>query len=68
MTPAPLGVGDVLSGFCGGWFGRDSYDDKRVEAIAHDWVVARDSRGTPLFVHHNDINVLTRYRSELEAP
>jgi hypothetical protein len=36
-----LRVGTVLFGFCGGWFGRDSYDDKRVEAIGVDWVVAR---------------------------
>jgi len=36
-----LAVGTVLYGFCGGAFGRDSYDDKRVEAVGVDWVVAR---------------------------
>lgn len=40
-TTVPLRVGDVLDGFCGGVFGRDSYEDKRVEAIGTDWVVAR---------------------------
>lgn len=42
-----LRVGDKLYGFCGGAFGRDSHDDKRVEAIGSDWVVARaiDSYG-----------------------
>lgn len=39
----PLRVGDVLVGFCGGAFGRDSYEDKRVEAIGADWVVAREA-------------------------
>ncbi len=41
MTRKTLRVGDLLYGFCGGAFGRDSYDDKRVEAIGTDWVVAR---------------------------
>jgi hypothetical protein len=40
-----LQVDDVLDGFCGGWFGRDSYDDKRVEAIGVDWVVTRTDAG-----------------------
>lgn len=38
---APLRVGAVLEGFCGGAFGRDSYGEKTVEAIGVDWVVAR---------------------------
>lgn len=40
-----LRIGDVLEGYCGGYFGRDSYDDKRVEAIGSDWVVARTVSG-----------------------
>jgi hypothetical protein len=40
-TPA---VGDVLHGFCGGAFGRDSYDCRLVEATGHDWIVTRNSR------------------------
>lgn len=45
----PLRVGDILYGFCGGFFGRDSYDDKRIEAVGSDWVVARQENGTPVF-------------------
>lgn len=45
----PLRVGDLLYGFCGGYFGRDSYDVKRVEAIGADWVVARGEDGQPVF-------------------
>lgn len=43
-------VGTVLYGFCSGNFGRDSYEDKRVEAISADWVVAREiSTGLVVF-------------------
>lgn len=51
-----LRIGDVLGdedgGFCGGMFGRDSHELKRVEYIGADWVVARnlDSQ-TPVFAH-----------------
>lgn len=34
-------IGTMLYGFCGGCFGRDSYEDKRVEAVGVDWVIAR---------------------------
>lgn len=44
-----LRVGTVLYGFCGGWFGRDSYGDKRVEAVGADWVVAREDNGDVVF-------------------
>lgn len=61
-----LRVGDVLHGFCGGWFGRDSYSDKRVEAIGADWVVAREDDDEPVFmVGHPEI--LTIYRDKEDA-
>lgn len=43
---AEIRVGTVLYGFCHGAFGRDSYADKRVEAIGADWVVARATNGS----------------------
>lgn len=46
-------VGAVLYGFCGGHFGRDSYRDKRVEAMGADWLVARNDRGQPEFFTGN---------------
>ncbi len=42
-------VGSVLYGYCGGAFGRDSYDDKRVEAMGADWIVVRNRAGRPEF-------------------
>lgn len=47
-VPGPvrrLRVGDTLYGFCGGYFGRDSYTDKTVEAVGKDWVVTRNGNG-----------------------
>ena len=38
-------LGEVLYGFCNGFFGRDSYENKRVEAFGIDWVVCRDEDG-----------------------
>lgn len=49
-------VGDTLYGFCGGAFGRDSYEDKRVEAVGKDWIVCRDNQGQ---VHFADLSEWT---------
>lgn len=38
-------VGMVLKGYCYGYFGRDSYGDKRVEAVGADWIVVREDDG-----------------------
>lgn len=48
-----IGIGTKLYGFCNGFFGRDSYDTKTIEAIGSDWVVARDSDGIPTFAFFN---------------
>ncbi len=50
-----LHIGVVLKGFCNGHFGRDSYEDKRVEAIGEDWLVAREvESGNVVFAHGAD--------------
>lgn len=41
----PFQLGDVIHGFCGGVFGRDSYNCRRVEAVGSDWIVTRNDRG-----------------------
>lgn len=38
-------IGTIIPGYCQGVFGRDSYEDKRVEAIGADWIVCRDDSG-----------------------
>ena len=35
-------IGTILYGFCEGYFGRDSYSNKRIEAIGADWIVVRE--------------------------
>jgi hypothetical protein len=42
-------IGLMLYGYCNGYFGRDSYLPKRIEAIGHDWVVVRERDDTPNF-------------------
>ncbi len=41
-----INIGDTLYGFCNGYFGRDSYGDKRVVAKGNErgrnWIVALD--------------------------
>lgn len=48
FNEGPLEVGDVLHGYCEGYFGRDSHFEKLVVAIGGDWVVARE-HGEPVF-------------------
>lgn len=43
-------VGRVIHGYCNGYFGRDSYHDKRIEAEGYDWVVVRED-GEPNFCY-----------------
>lgn len=50
MPPMIIRVGQMLYGFCGGYFG-DSYNDKRVEAVGVDWVVAREDNGQIVFAN-----------------
>jgi hypothetical protein len=45
----PVLVGSKLYGYCGGVFGRDHYDDCRVEAVGAGWVVVRCENGEPDF-------------------
>jgi len=36
-------IGQKLYGYCDGYFGRDSYETKRIEGFGIDWIVARES-------------------------
>lgn len=48
-------IGRTLKGFCNGYFGRDSYGDKVIEAEGSDWVVIRENR-IPKIAIFNDEN------------
>ena len=58
-------VGDLLYGFCGGYFGQDSYDDKRVEAVGAGWIVARDWSGH-VWLYEGVPEDLERYKQKPE--
>lgn len=60
-----LRIGDLLHGYCRGCFGRDSYDNKRVEAIGADWIVVREEDGSPNFYHGNPED-LEEYKNKEE--
>lgn len=51
-----LYIGQMLYWYCGGYFGRDSYDDKRIEALGVDWVVARETNGEVVFCSGENIH------------
>lgn len=61
-------VGQQLYGYCGGYFGRDSYGDKRIEAVGSDWVVVRTEAGFPDFACDEDIHSMLAEYTELESP
>ena len=64
MTVQVLRVGDTLYGFCNGYFGRDSYADKQVEAIGSDWVVAREVGSGSLVMYLGRPEDLLKYTVE----
>lgn len=52
--PMILPVGAMLYGYCNGFFGRDSYCNKRVEAVGADWLVVRDADGDAQFCYFTE--------------
>ena len=54
-------VGTVLYGYCNGYFGRDSYADKRIEAVGTDWIVARDEYGKIHFADFDSQKLMIGY-------
>lgn len=61
-------VGMMLYGFCRGYFGRDSYSPKRVEAFDNDWIVVRNSYGCPEFAIFDNIDELKEFCYENSKP
>jgi hypothetical protein len=54
-------VGLMLYGSCNGFFGRDSYGPKRIEALGANWVVIRDENGAPDFAYFDSPEALELY-------
>lgn len=63
-------IGSVLYGYCGGVFGRDSYENKRVEAFGADWIICRDKKGCihyAVFDNPYEIYGLEKYLEDKEG-
>lgn len=66
-----INVGDTLYGFCSGYFGRDSYGQKRVVARGnergHNWMVVWDEwSGGLLFAKGFSIQEAVSWKEEDE--
>ena len=57
-------VGMMIYGYCNGYFGRDSYEPKRIEALGHDWVVVREEEGFPNFARFNSSETMEKLLAE----
>lgn len=63
-------LGVVLYGFCNGYFGRDSYDDKLIVGIGSDWVVVSYDDGSKGFAsfdtYEEMFDCISKWRIEEE--
>jgi hypothetical protein len=51
-------IGTVLYGYCNGFFGRDSYGDKVIEAVGKDWIVVRTEQNEVDFCSFSDFEAM----------
>lgn len=48
-------LGKRISGYCEGYFGRDSYDDKIIIMNGENWVIAQSNDGLPEVAYFDDM-------------
>lgn len=48
-------IGIKIYGYCNGYFGRDSYEDKTIIASGEDWVVAKTEGGYKEFASFDNM-------------
>ena len=51
----PAKVGMVLYGYCNGFFGRESYLPKTIEAVGKDWILVRHDDGKVDFLQDEGV-------------
>lgn len=58
-------IGKKIYGFCNGFFGRDDYDNKKIESEGVDWIVARETNNStddyPRFACFNNEEEKNKY-------
>lgn len=52
-------VGGAIHGFASGYFGRDSYECRMIEAKGPDWLVLRNTRGQVQMITRSDYESIT---------
>jgi len=58
-----------LYGYCDGYFGRDSYGEKRIEGYGSDWIVAREKYSEiPLMADFQSYNEMCKYLDDWSKP
>jgi hypothetical protein len=65
-----INIGRVIYGLCNGFFGRNSYDNKRIEAEGIDWIMAREMEpdAKPEFAIFENMQSKQRYIDEWADP
>ncbi len=61
-------IGDEVHGFCGGYFGRDDYYCKKVEARGYDYIVFRYLSGGVTMYSGKDQETIYRDLSKYMKP
>ena len=61
-------VGLMLYGYCNGFFGRSSYEPKRVEALGIDWVVVRNEKGQLRFASFESTKAMNKFLNLWHKP
>lgn len=52
-----INVGDILYGYCDGYFGRDSYEEKIILHFGKDYIVVREKYSNQVLVANLDENI-----------
>ncbi|WP_267716674.1 hypothetical protein [Streptomyces sp. CoH17] len=63
----PMKVNDIVHGFCGGLFSRDSYECKRLIARGDDWGVFKDHYGNYTLLEKEELVDVRKYRDDKEC-
>lgn len=50
-------IGKTLFGFCNGYFGRDSYSNKKIVYAGNNYIVAENDYGKPVVAYFEDESI-----------
>lgn len=59
-------IGKVLKGYCEGYFGRDSYGDKKIVFIGEKYIVAENEHGYPVTAYFDEGETIQDILSKID--